>query len=1082
MRLGLAWLAPLLLLLAPGCDCEGPPRRQPEGGRCEVSEDCEAGLVCLDRICQRLPDGGMPDAGPERDAARPDVPAIDAPSACVPACSVGQRCETGGGAPVCVDNTCDDLGCEGATRCEPAPSGPGNVCVDNTCTDSIDCPEARYCDGDRCVPDACVPGEATCTAEGGVSVCPSDGAPASVRFVCGGAAYFSSTCTEEGTSAFCPCEDDWDCPAFTICEAGRCEGTGAMPTCRLPAAPFADALPAIEPGFPWGGASAASPDADAARTPYASSTQVVMTPVVANLDDDNGDGRIDERDYAELVFMTFCNGGSITGDGVLRAVHGGGPGRGEDFFANCGARTWHEGDALPASCACTDGGDLDSTAGVAVGDLDGDGVPEIVAVTETDTLRIYSNTGEALLNVGGAAVAGNGSPAVANVDGVGFAEVVLGASVFTFERTGAGALALVDRFVGALGQGTNGQGPISCIANVAGGAEQEIIGGATVYRMPSPPSGVSRRSGCATGDVSDFCQGRLTVVWDGPTLNGASSIREGFCAVADVLGADRAAAPGPSNPPDGEPEVIVMANGRLQIYAGATGMRLRDIAISGTTRGGAPNIDDFDGDGFAEIGLAGSTNYVMLDLQPATAACPAWPNTFVDTVTGLQGNPARTVTTAACTTDADCGDTAQFACNEAVGACVCLHNGWTRRTEDDSSQVTGSTLFDFNGDGAAEVVYNDECYFRVYSGVDGAVLFREPSESRTRTENPVIADVDNDGNAEIVFATSTESGFCSDRSLAPRFNPGLEVWGDASDLWVSARRIWNEHAYHVTNVLESGGVPVREPESWRAYGGRTYNTYRSQPRSFGVAPDLTIVRVQLSSPDAACGMLGSRLELAVRIRNDGDVRVGADIPVGFFGEWDSPSLTEPLYADAAGTPLVVTLGRTLDPGASLILTVPYDSSTSSPGTLPSRIRVVVDPGSAAMESGVERECDESNNETTVPVMAGASVADLEVALTGPTGGCPTLTFGATVTNLGAAEARSVVVRFYAGDPAAGRVLAEELLAGPIAPGGSASVMVPIDVPAEPVQVFVVVDPDDTVVECNDGNNVDASDERFGCLI
>jgi hypothetical protein len=473
----------------------------------------------------------------------------------------------------------------------------------------------------------------------------------------------------------------------------------------------------------------------------------------------------------------------------------------------------------------------------------------------------------------------------------------------------------------------------------------------------------------------------------------------------------------------------------------------------------------------------------MLDLQPTTAMCPAWPTTFVDTGTGLQGNPARTVPTAACVTDADCGDVAQFACNEEVGSCVCLHNGWTRRTEDDSSQVTGSSVFDFNGDGGAEVVYNDECYFRVYNGLDGAVLFREPSESRTRTENPVIADVDNDGNAEIVFATSTESAFCSDASLRPRFNPGLEVWGDASDLWVSARRIWNQHAYHVTNVLESGGIPLREPESWVEYGGREYNTYRSQPRSFGIAPNLEVVRIQLSSPDAACGTLGSRLEIAVRIRNSGDVRVGADIPVAFFGAWDAPVTNEPLYADAAMTPLVVTLGRTLDPGASLVLTVPYDSSTSTPGTLPNRIRVVVDPVSAAMTSGLERECIESDNEATVPVMGGAMVADLEVELTGPTGDCPTLTFGATVTNRGSVEARDIVVRFYAGDPATGgRLLGEQTIAGPLAPGAMMMLSASLEIPDVPVQIFVVVDPDDSIPECNDGNNVDASADRYGCLI
>jgi hypothetical protein len=97
------------------------------------------------------------------------------------------------------------------------------------------------------------------------------------------------------------------------------------------------------------------------------------------------------------------------------------------------------------------------------------------------------------------------------------------------------------------------------------------------------------------------------------------------------------------------------------------------------------------------------------------------------------------------------------------------------KTEDDSSQVTGSSVFDFDGDGRNEVVYNDEAYIRIYPGVepdcalnppgpgcdknmtDAEVLFRDRNSSRTRTEYPVIADVDGDFKADIVFSTNNDS-------------------------------------------------------------------------------------------------------------------------------------------------------------------------------------------------------------------------------------------------------------------------------------------------------------------------------------
>ncbi len=83
-----------------------------------------------------------------------------------------------------------------------------------------------------------------------------------------------------------------------------------------------------------------------------------------------------------------------------------------------------------------------------------------------------------------------------------------------------------------------------------------------------------------------------------------------------------------------------------------------------------------------------------------------------------------------------------------------------------------------------------------------------------------------------------------------------------------------------------------------------YNTYRSQPRSpFGIAPDLTIGAVQISSPDATCGTLSTTIDVTVRVVNAGDLRVSPNVVVGFHGEWTAGPVMEPLYADAAMTQL-----------------------------------------------------------------------------------------------------------------------------------------------------------------------------------
>src|SRR5690606_1678107 len=98
-------------------------------------------------------------------------------------------------------------------------------------------------------------------------------------------------------------------------------GTGLEPTCKVPPSPFDELLPAAE--ITWGSPRGVIP-ALAEGSPYPASTNVTMTPLVVNLDDDNGDGLINERDFAEVVFVTSLTD-QFNNNGVLRAIRGGGP-------------------------------------------------------------------------------------------------------------------------------------------------------------------------------------------------------------------------------------------------------------------------------------------------------------------------------------------------------------------------------------------------------------------------------------------------------------------------------------------------------------------------------------------------------------------------------------------------------------------------------------------------------------------------------------------------------------------------------------------------------------------------------------
>src|SRR5206468_3491949 len=72
-------------------------------------------------------------------------------------------------------------------------------------------------------------------------------------------------------------------------------------------------------------------------------------------------------------------------------------------------------------------------------------------------------------------------------------------------------------------------------------------------------------------------------------------------------------------------------------------------------------------------------------------------------------------------------------------------------------------------------------------------------------EEPVVADVDGDGDAEIVVA--------SDGTTA-----GIHVFEDVASGWAPTRRIWNQHGYHITNVDEDGTIPMTETTNWLSLG------------------------------------------------------------------------------------------------------------------------------------------------------------------------------------------------------------------------------------------------------------------------
>jgi subtilase family serine protease len=186
----------------------------------------------------------------------------------------------------------------------------------------------------------------------------------------------------------------------------------------------------------------------------------------------------------------------------------------------------------------------------------------------------------------------------------------------------------------------------------------------------------------------------------------------------------------------------------------------------------------------------------------------------------------------------------------------------------------------------------------------------------------------------------------------------------------------------------------------------------------------------------------------------------------FFGAWGSDQ--EPLL-DGNGDPITVTLTKSLEPGASTLVTVEYEvgwNAAPNDDALPDSVRVVIDGDDR------ERECVEDNNEAEADVgSTGEMLADLAVSIDDAAcSGSVTI----TVENTGSAPASDILVQIYQGDPSSGgTLLGEATIDGPLDPGDSDSVTTDVVSGSfqNDVTIWVVADPNDDITECNDANNV-----------
>lgn len=176
------------------------------------------------------------------------------------------------------------------------------------------------------------------------------------------------------------------------------EFNGDLPSVAEPIAPFA-----MQQKWQWN-SSEFMPEYN----------QVMSTPVVAQLNDDNGDGVINNNDVADVVVVTFRRGSY--NNGVVRALSG-----------IDGSELWDYSQGAIMS---------DASYSVAAADFDGNGIVEIVASSRfEDFVSVIDNKGVtkkqiAKVNSGWKTAS---DIAIADIDNDGSLEFTLGDAIYNYD-------------------------------------------------------------------------------------------------------------------------------------------------------------------------------------------------------------------------------------------------------------------------------------------------------------------------------------------------------------------------------------------------------------------------------------------------------------------------------------------------------------------------------------------------------------------------------------------------------------------------------------------------------------------------
>ena len=602
--------------------------------------------------------------------------------------------------------------------------------------------------------------------------------------------------------------------------------------------------------------------------------------------------------------------------------------------------------------------------GPLVGDLDGDGIPEIITFASNGTILYVldgsNGTVKTSLTIPSAYGYGGWYPVMTAVmvdsDGNGKGEIVLATNdnkLTSYEAQGSGGtMTLVKKWESTFVTPTN---------NGAGAANpdnkpQPIV---TDFNGDGIPEIVvfNQIHNARTGAIIGYTETSVNTAYLGRIANRGGNNASNFMAVGDFDG-------------DGLPEL-------------AAGGKIYKVNVNASSTSATCSImyqTSAFADGFtavADVDLDGKLDVVVVDFTGSVTRLNVWSpttNTVIDQIlipnsdlyqgypfigdidgveVGGKKYPEICVTTRRTTPTPTVGRVSAY---KYVPGTKKYTLKW-ELINTDTSGGTGITLFDFNNDGINELVYRDEQFLYILNGVAdntaptiASVNSKIKCTSGTAFEYPVIADLDGSGTAQICVTCSVNAGGVSQT---------LNAFESGTTPWAPTRKVWNQVNYDPVTINEDLTVPKKlfakqtvfeaDGKEYRPYNGALIQVpimnLDMEPVVRAADPYIISVAMEQISADMA--------RVKVTIGNLGQVNVNASLPVA-------------IYANSIASANIIgskPIGETLIPGNTVVVT--FDVQFSDlPTTVIARLQ---DDNGAYPASGYS-DCNMDNNTTTYAVL------------------------------------------------------------------------------------------------------------------